>query len=156
MATREENILQIKFESDDNLSLDTLKLLTHSKNKNKWTDIKNKLLNDQQTITLIDAQTDRKIPIGYNNIIAIESEERMCNVHLISGKMMLLGMRLKKFEEINNYHKLIKINNGTIINLDYIENFTSSENARIKITMKNKAVYLVNRYYIKQFKEKLS
>lgn len=148
--------MQIKFTRDSEMSLDTLKIITHPQQEKEWRNIKKAILTYEQELIVIDAKTDNKVPIKVSDIIAIESEERMCNIKLKSGQMFLLNIRLKKFEETNKNINFIRINNGVMINFNQIKNFQSSENARIEVTMSDESVYFVNRYYIKKFKESLS
>lgn len=148
--------MQIKFETDSEMSLEFLKIITHPAKQQRWPEIQNAIMACDQEIIVMDAQTENKIPVKLADIIAIESEDRMCNVKMASGQMYLLNRRLKKFEETNQNRNLIRINHGVIINLKQILHFQSSENARIEVTMKDKSIYAVNRYYIKTFKENLS
>lgn len=79
----------------------------------------------------------------------------MCNIRTNTGEMLLINMRLKKFESENQQEYFIRINNQVIININYIEHFQPAPNARLEVTLKNSIVYYVNRYFIKLFKEKL-
>ncbi len=90
-----------------------------------------------------------------SDIVSIQSEERRCNIVTYDNKMYLLNMRLKNFEEKNMNKDFIKINNGTIINLEHIKQFKALENSRLEVILVNDINYLVSRYYIKKFKERL-
>lgn len=147
--------MQLDFNVDDNLNTNIIKIITHSENKKNWSHIKKVISSFDEEIILIDAKKDSKVPIKYKDIVSIESEGRMCNVRLRNGQMLLLGIRLKKFDETKSIKHFIKINNGVMINIQYIESFRSSDNARIEVLMKDASVYFVNRYYIKNFKENL-
>lgn len=147
--------MQLEFDKNKGLKPDIIRIITHPEREEEWGSIRKAILLNDEKIVLIEAENDRRIPVKYDDIISIESEDRMCNVKLRNGKMLLLGIRLKRFEETNSRKNFIKINNSVIINTKYIASFQSSENARIEVLLKDGSVYFVNRYYIKKFKENL-
>lgn len=61
---------------------------------------------------------------------------------------------LKQFEALKNT-TLIRINNGTIINLALIISFNNGKYARLEVQTKTRA-FIVSRHYAKQLKEKMS
>lgn len=147
--------MQLEFGVNNKIHPEVVQITTHSEKKKEWTNIEKAILMHDEKIILIDARNDRKIPTSYESIVSIESEDRMCNVRLNDGKMLLLGLRLKKFEENNLKKSFIKINNSMMINMRYIKSFRAAENARIEVLMSDGSIYFVNRYYIKKFKENL-
>lgn len=146
----------MNFYKNNTLDIDTIEIHTHPEKEKEWRIIEKSIVSNSGSIFLLDAKSNRKIKINYDDIVAIESEDRMCNVKLSNNNMLLLESRLKSFEQSNSRKNFIRINNSVIINTNYLVSFKSSGNARIEILLKDNSTYLVNRYYIKKFKENLS
>jgi len=72
----------------------------------------------------------------------------MCNLRLTTGEMYLYTKRLKYAEAdfINN--GFIRINNQTIVNIKEVQQFVTTRNARIKITLSDGSTYFISRHYI--------
>jgi len=146
--------LKILFAEDNSLQEGSMKIITNSMQKPLWNEISDVLSTLGDVLTVIDAQSDRTVPIPINDVMLIESEGRMCNVKTKQGSLFLLNMRLKVFEEKNRANQFVRINNQAIINLHLVKSFRASENARLEVGMADGATYYVNRYFVKLFKEK--
>lgn len=146
--------MKLIFNEDQALNTEIIKITTNPTKKPMWNTMSNAITKMSKTITVINAQTNRNVPIVLDDIVAIESEGRMCNVQTMSGDMYLINMRLKIFEESTKEENFFRINNQVMINLNKVKSFQSSENARLEVIMQNEAIYFVNRYYVKLFKEK--
>ena len=84
--------------------------------------------------------------------MAIQSEDRFCNVIMKNGAMYLMNMRLKYVESNMNLKNIIRINNTTMINIEYVVKFSAQNNSRIEVILGNNSSYFVSRYYIKNFR----
>lgn len=147
--------MKIKFGADSKLNSDEYMVFTNPSKKYEWKNINRILLKSGETINVIDVKTENNRLLNLDDIVSLQSEERRCNIVTKDNKMYLLNTRLKTFEEKNTNNDFIKINNGTIINLEYIKEFKALENSRLEVILVNDTKYLVSRYYIKKFKERL-
>ncbi|WP_433945069.1 LytTR family DNA-binding domain-containing protein [Paenibacillus sp. SN-8-1] len=146
--------MKIIFEADSTINRNIAKVTTHPEEKGTWSSMKEALRGCDKQIIVINAKNDRNVQIPLNSIAAIQSEDRMCCVHLHNGEKYLLSKRLKVVEEELGASDFLKINNQTIINTKYIKEFFSTEHARIKAVLTDNTSYLVSRHYIKQFRGK--
>ncbi|HEY4432672.1 MAG TPA: LytTR family DNA-binding domain-containing protein [Paenibacillus sp.] len=144
--------MDIIFEADSGIDRSMAKVTTHPAEKEHWGKIKEAINNSEKKIIVINAKNDRNVQILISSITVIESEDRMCSVRVITGERYLLNRRLKFAEECFNSASFLKINNQTIINRCYIKEFSSTDNARIKVILTDDTSYFVSRYYIKNFK----
>lgn len=144
--------MDIIFEADSGMDRSITKVITHPAEKEHWGNLKEAINNAEKKIVVINAKNDRNVQILLSSITVIESEDRMCSVHVITGEIYLLNTRLKFVEETLNSSRFLKINNQTIINTSYIKEFSSTDNARIKVILTNGCSYFVSRYYIKNFR----
>lgn len=147
--------MKIKFGADSKLNFDEYMVFTNPSKKYEWKNINRILLKSRETINAIDVKTDNNILLNLDDIVSVQSEERRCNIVTKDNKMYLLNARLKTFEEKNMTKDFIKINNGTIKNLEFIIEFRALENSRLEVILVSDIKYLVSRYYIKKFKERL-
>lgn len=75
---------------------------------------------------VVDVKTENNIFIKLNTVISIQSKERRCNI--------------------------IAENNRVIINKIYIKEFSTLENSRMKIILKDDSNYFISRYYLKNLR----
>ncbi|USB33534.1 LytTR family DNA-binding domain-containing protein [Paenibacillus sp. YPG26] len=146
--------MKVIFEADSTINRNTTKVTTHPEEKGSWRSIEEALRECDRQIVVINAKNDRNVQIPLNSIAAIQSEDRMCCVHVLNGEMYLLSRRLKLVEEELDESDFMRINNQTIINTKFIKEFFSTEHARIKVVLTNNSSYFVSRHYIKQFRGK--
>lgn len=144
--------LRIKFIADTALDRDVTKITTHPDEREQWDVIREALHSTEKKMTVINAKNGRHVQVMLSSIAVIETEDRLCSVRLISGDRYLVNKRLKYVQESLESTRFIKINNRTIINLNFIREFSSTDHARIKVILTDDSSYYVNRYYIQQFR----
>ncbi|EOH1685007.1 LytTR family DNA-binding domain-containing protein [Enterococcus hirae] len=145
--------MRIKFEIDNHIAQDTVKVTTHSSCEKTWGRIKEAILTTEQTIVVIDAKTNKKVSRLLSDVSSIESKEQMCHVVFTSNERYLLAVRLKIVEKQFTSYGFVRINISTLVNRSFIKAFRSTDNARVEIEMKNGSKFIVNRHYEKKFKE---
>lgn len=145
--------MKLLFTIDPEQEHDTTTITTHPDQQTIWPDIKQALSQPKQ-LTVINAKNNRKVKLELTQILAIETEGNMCNVQTLDGTMYLLNQRLKVINEELTHTHFMQINNQTLVNLDYVEQFVSATNARIELHLRNHLIYFVSRHYIKQFRRK--
>lgn len=148
--------MKVIFETDTGVDRNTAKVVTHPEEQEHWSQLEEAIQSFEKMMVVMNPKNDRSVQIRLSTVAVIQSEDRMCSVRLITGEMYLLSQRLKYVEESLASTHLIKINNQTIINTSYIQEFSSSDHARIKVVLKDGSSYYVSRFYIKQFRGKLS
>ncbi|MCL6603998.1 MAG: LytTR family transcriptional regulator [Paenibacillus sp.] len=148
--------MEIIFEADSGLDRSVAKVTTHPDEKEQWGHIEKAIGSSEKKMVVINAKNNRNVQILLSSIAVIESEDRMCSVRVITGEMFLLNKRLKVAEESLDSSLFVKINNQTIINTSYIKEFSSTDNARIKVLLTDQSSYFVSRFYIKNFRRNLS
>lgn len=144
--------MKIIFGTDSGMDRSIAKVTTHPAEQEHWGDIEEAIHSAEKKIVVINAKNGRNVQILISNIAVIESEDRMCGVCLITGERYLLNKRLKYVEDTLGSPRFLRINNQTIINTTYIQEFTSTDNARIKVSLTDQSSYYVSRYYIKNFR----
>lgn len=145
--------LRIKFGIDNHIAQDTVKVTTHSSCEKTWGRIKEAILTTEQTIVVIDAKINKKVSRLLSDVSSIESKEQMCHVVFTSNERYLLAVRLKIVEKQFTSYGFVRINISTLVNRSFIKAFRSTDNARVEIEMKNGSKFIVNRHYVKKFKE---
>ncbi|MGN7411661.1 LytTR family DNA-binding domain-containing protein [Paenibacillus sp. SAF-068] len=148
--------MKIIFEEDSAIEQKVAKVTTHPAEKPKWDRIQKAICASETQLTVIHAKNNRNIQIQLSSVVAFESEDRMCCVRVNSGEKYLLPKRLKFVEEDLDDVHFVKINNQTIINTRYITAFSATDHARIKVDLSDRSSYFVSRFYIKNFRGKLS
>lgn len=148
--------MKVVFEENQEMQLNEAKVFTHPEEKSKWDRIREAIGQSETELVVIQASNDRHVKIKLSSIMAIESEDRMCGVRVITGEGYLLNQRLKYVEIELEDTPLIRINNQTIINTQHISNFSAAEHARIQVNLIDGSSYYVSRFYIKNFRRKLS
>lgn len=144
--------MKVIFEADSGIDRSVTKVITHPTKKEHWENIKEAIHSSEKKIVVINAKNNRNVQILLSSIAAIESEDRMCNVRVITGEMFLLNTRLKSVERMFDSLFFLKINNQTIINTCHIKTFSSTDNARIKVVLTDSTSYFVSRHYLKKFR----
>ncbi|AMP21274.1 hypothetical protein AZF37_09075 [endosymbiont 'TC1' of Trimyema compressum] len=114
--------------------------------------MKENLFRTRKTIVVINAQNNKQIQVYIKDIVAIQPEDRCCNVMMKNGAMYLMNMRLKYVENNLNLENIIRINNTTMINMEHVLEFSIQDNSRIELFLGNNSSYFVSRYYIKNFR----
>lgn len=147
--------MKVIFEADAGIDRSVTKVITNPAEQENWIHIEEALNTTEKKLVVINAKNNRNVQILLSYIAVIESEDRMCSVRVITGEMFLLNKRLKFVEESLDSH-FLKINNQTIVNTSYIKEFSSTDNARIKVILNDNSSYFVSRFYIKNFRGKLS
>lgn len=147
--------MNIIYAADPELERNTAKIVTHPEERGEWSKIDKAIRDSERKLLVINAKNDRKIQVSLKSVAVIQSEDRFCNVRLITGESYLLNNRLKWVEETLDSSDFLKINNQTMINLSYIREFSASNHARIQVVLQDDSSYFVNRHYLKQFKERL-
>ncbi|WP_310830968.1 LytTR family DNA-binding domain-containing protein [Paenibacillus pedocola] len=148
--------MEIIFEADGTIGQGIAKVTTHPAETEHWGQIREAIHNSGHKLVVIHPKNDRNVQILLSSVAVIESEDRMSNVRVITGERYLLNKRLKGIEDSLESPHFVKINNTTIINTSYIKEFSSTDNARIKVVLTDGSSYLVSRFYIKNFRGKLS
>ncbi|OAB27029.1 hypothetical protein PMSD_23925 [Paenibacillus macquariensis subsp. defensor] len=148
--------MEVIFEADAGIDRSITKVTTHPAEQENWRNIKEAIDSSEKKLVVMNPKNDRNVQILLSSIAVIDSEDRMCSVRVITGEMFLLNKRLKFVEEILDSPHFLKINNQTIVNTGYIKEFSSTDNARIKVILTDNSSYFVSRYYIKNFRGKLS
>lgn len=148
--------MKVIFEEDTTVEKRLAKVVTHPAEKSKWDRIQKAICESETQLTVIHAKNNRNVQIQLSSVVAIESEDRMCCIRVITGERYLLNKRLKFVEEDLDDIHFVKINNQTIINTRYITAFSATDHARIKVELSDSSSYFVSRFYIKNFRGKLS
>ncbi|MCF7755797.1 LytTR family transcriptional regulator [Paenibacillus xylanexedens] len=148
--------MKVIFEEDTAIDKRVAKVITHPAEKSKWDRIEKAIGQSETQLTVIHAKNNRNVQIQLSSVVAIESEDRMCCIRVLTGERYLLNKRLKFVEEDLDDVHFVKINNQTIINTRYITAFSATDHARIKVDLSDSSSYFVSRFYIKNFRGKLS
>lgn len=148
--------MKVIFEENTAIEKRVVKVITHPEEKSKWDRIQKAIGQSETQLTVIHAKNNRNVQIQLSSVVAIESEDRMCCVRVITGERYLHNKRLKFVEEDLDDVHFVKINNQTIINTRYITAFSATDHARIKVDLSDSSSYFVSRFYIKNFRGKLS
>lgn len=147
--------MKVTFETDASMERSLAKVVTNPAEQQRWEEIDKAISHLERQLVVINPKNNRNVQIQPSSILAIESEDRMCNVRVISGESYLLGKRLKYVEEDMDSSQFLKINNSTMINVKHIKTFAATDHARIQVELKDGSSYYVSRYYIKNFRGKL-
>ncbi|MGX7418215.1 LytTR family DNA-binding domain-containing protein [Carnobacterium gallinarum] len=147
--------MKLLFKVNSKLPQHTIEINTHPAEQKNWPNIEDILKQSETKMVLINVKNNRKVQVNQSQIIAIESEGRMCNVSTETGETFLLASRLKQIEETNTSDAFLKINNHTIINKNFIKEFHSCGNAKIELILNNQTRYFVSRHYLKNFRRHL-
>ncbi|WP_145146624.1 LytTR family DNA-binding domain-containing protein [Paenibacillus xylanexedens] len=148
--------MKVIFEEDTAIDKRVAKVITHPAERSKWDRIEKAIVQSDTQLTVIHAKNNRNVQIQLSSVVSIESEDRMCCIRVITGERYLLNKRLKFVEEDLDDVHFVKINNQTIINTRYITAFSATDQARIKVDLSDSSSYFVSRFYIKNFRGKLS
>ena len=148
--------MKVIFEEELLMEKSMAKVITHPDEKSHWDSIQEAICQSETKLIVINAKNNRNVQIELSSVVAIESEDRLCCVRVITGERYLLNKRLKFVEEDLRSSQLVKINNQTIINTRHISEFSSTDHARIKVDLNDGSSYFVSRFYIKNFRGKLS
>ena len=81
------------------------------------------------------------------------SQKNRCVMSFLHHERYLLAVRLKIVEKQFTSYGFVRINISTLVNRSFIKAFRSTDNARVEIEMKNGSKFIVNRHYVKKFKE---
>ncbi|MBE7684357.1 LytTR family DNA-binding domain-containing protein [Paenibacillus sp. P13VS] len=147
--------MKVTFQTDASMERSLAKIVTNPAEQQRWEEIDKAISHLEKQLVVINPKNNRNVQIQPSSILAIESEDRMCNVRVVSGESYLLGKRLKYVEEDMDSSQFLKINNSTMINVKHIQTFAATDHARIQVELKDGSSYYVSRYYIKNFRGKL-
>ena len=100
---------------------------------------------------LLGFKDEETLLLKFNEIIVIYAENKNIFCKTRNG-VFKLNKTLKLLEEILPENKFIRINNGEIVSIDYIDHLEINYNT-ISISLKNNEVYFVSRRSIKKFKD---
>ncbi|MGL4697992.1 LytTR family DNA-binding domain-containing protein [Enterococcus larvae] len=148
--------MNIVFKVKEQLATEDVLVMTHPVKQKEWPQFRQAIEQSGKMLTVINGKNNRNSQIPINSISSIESEDRLCNLRLVSGEMFLYNKRLKYVEEEFAVYGFIRINNQVIINCKEIEQFSATTNARIELLMKDGATYFISRHYIKTFRRVFS
>lgn len=144
--------MKIKFNKNNELDIETVDIYTNTMLEQNWKEMEEKLCESSKKIGVIDAKNNKQNQVYIKDIVTIQSEDRFCNVVMKNGSMYLMNMRLKYVESNLKLDNIIRINNTTMINMEYVLEFSAQNNSRIEVFLANKSSYFVSRYYIKNFR----
>ncbi|MFB9326815.1 LytTR family DNA-binding domain-containing protein [Paenibacillus aurantiacus] len=147
--------MKVIFGTDASLEKRLAKIITNPAEQADWSKIEHALRGMEQKIVVLNAKNGRSVEVARSTIAVMQSEDRMCSVRLITGEMFLLNKRLKYVEDDLDPAEFLKINNQTIINTRYIQEFFSTEHARVKVVLEDQSSYFVSRHYMKSFRGKI-
>ena len=148
--------MKVIFEEDQEIQPGEAKIITHPAEKPKCDRIREAIGQSETELIVIQAKNNRQVRIKLSSVIAIESEDRMCGVRVVTGERYLLNQRLKYVEKDFQDTSFVRINNQTMINTTHISNFSAAEHARIQVNLTDSSSYSVSRFYIQNFRRKLS
>lgn len=148
--------MKVMFEENQEMQPNEAKIVTHPAEKSKWDRIREAIGQSETELIVIQAKNNRQVRIKLSSVIAIESEDRMCGVRVVTGERYLLNQRLKYVEKDFQDTSFVRINNQTMINTTHISNFSAAEHARIQVNLTDGSIYSVSRFYIQNFRRKLS
>lgn len=147
--------MKIIFKTDPDMDKNMALIFTHPNEYEIKNQIASLIEKNQKMITVINGLNNRNIQIPICSILAIESEDRMCNLRLKTGEMYLYKQRLKVAEADFSEDGFIRINNQTVVNIREVKEFASTTNARIEVTLSDGTRYFISRYYINHFRRAL-
>lgn len=148
--------MKLIFKTDSNIALETALIISHPQNKGIKQQLETAIQMSEKTITALNPVNNRNIQVPIWTILAVESEERMCNLRLTSGEQYLYAKRLKYAEADFTDNGFIRINNQTIINIKAVKQFAPTSNARIELILSDGSTYFISRHYINNFRRSLS
>lgn len=147
--------MKIIFKTDPDMDKNMALIFTHPNEYEIKNQIASLIEKNQKMITVINGRNNRNIQIPICSILAIESEDRMCNLRLKTGEMYLYKQRLKVAQADFSEDGFIRINNQTMVNIREVKEFASTTNARIEVTLSDGTQYFISRYYINHFRRAL-
>ena len=103
-------------------------------------------------IALNNADGVELVPV--DDILYFESDGNYTNVHLKSGKTVLVTKQIGKFEEVISASGFFRIHNSYIVNLNYVKKFVRSEGGYV--VLENGKSLSISRGRKDQFLELLS
>ncbi|WP_321388809.1 LytTR family DNA-binding domain-containing protein [uncultured Enterococcus sp.] len=148
--------MNIIFKAKEQLGREEVLILTHPEKERDWQQLRQAIEKTERGLTVIDGRNDRTLQIPISAVTSIESEDRWCNIKVVSGGMYLYHKRLKYVEEELTPYGFMRINNQVIINHKEIKQFSATTNARIELLMKDGSTYFISRHYIKAFRRVFS
>ncbi len=148
--------MKLIFKTDASIAKETALIMTHPQDSAIKQQLERAVALNEKTITAINPLNSRNIQVPIGAILIIESEERICNLRLLTGESYLYPKRLKYAEADFVNHGFIRINNQTIINIKAVKQFAPTTNARIEITLSDGSTYFISRHYINNFRRSLS
>lgn len=147
--------MKLIFKTNPNMDKNTAMIFTHPNEIEIKNQIERFILTNEKKVTAINGLNNRNIQIPIRSILAIESEERMCNLRLKTGEMYLYKKRLKVAEKDFSKDGFIRINNQTMVNIREVKEFVNTTNARIEVTLSDGSRYFISRYYMNDFRRAL-
>ncbi|QKS59089.1 LytTR family transcriptional regulator [Paenibacillus barcinonensis] len=147
--------MKVYFQESQEMQQNEVKVITHPAERSKWNPIREAIGQLDTELIVIQASNNRNVMVKLSAVTAIESEERMCGVRVITGDRYLLNKRLKYVEKELEDVSLVRINNQTIINIRHISNFAAASHARIQVNLTDGSSYYVSRFYIQNFRRRL-
>lgn len=148
--------MKLIFKTDASITTETALIVTHPQDTLIKQQLERAVAMTEKNITAINPCNSRNIQVPIGNILIVESEERMCNLRLLTGETYLYPKRLKYAEADFINHGFIRINNQTIVNSKAVKQFVPTTNARIEITLSDGSRYFISRHYINNFRRSLS
>lgn len=145
--------MKFLFSWNDSKEKELVEIISHSQNKQTLVDLVNRL-NQSKTLTCNHPSSNRKQAIPIQDIESIISLGHVSKVILTNQDYYFYPKRLKELVFLEA-EGLYQINQSTIINLEYVQQFQSEKHARLELTTTHQNNYVVSRHYAKNIKEKL-
>jgi two-component system LytT family response regulator len=83
--------------------------------------------------------------IPYQHIIACESNNNYCLIHLTNGSTTIVSKTLKFIEEVINSNAFLRIHQSYLINTEFISRYLKSDGGSLE--MSNKKIFPISKSY---------
>lgn len=108
----------------------------------------------QSTLPLIGVREGRTYKLAIENIYYIESVDN--KTFLYDDKDVYdCNLKLYELEKILKETRFIRISKNLILNIAYVESVKALFNGRFEAMLSNDEKVIINRHYVKGFKEKI-
>jgi len=104
-----------------------------------------------QKISLPDSQGFKVKDIA--DIIYIEADNNYTRFYFNDSEKMIVAKAMKDFEDILNPQRFVRIHKSTIINLDYLKDYSNKD--RLSVTMKDQTELSISRRRYSEFLDRI-
>lgn len=91
--------------------------------------------------------------IEVNDIVSLQADSNYTIIHLSNMKKHVITKTLKDFEELMDPEQFVRIHKSSIVNLDYIKEYTTTDGGMVKMT--DGSQWSISRRQLDAFLEKM-